>query len=45
MTNEKSVLIEFFGDYPLIKVLDFLVDNRGFDYSKTEISKLLHKNN
>jgi len=39
MTNEKSVLIEFFGDYPLIRVLDFLLENRGFDYSKTEISK------
>lgn len=39
MTNEKSVLIEFFGDYPLIRVLDFLLENRGFDYSKTGISK------
>lgn len=39
MANEKSVLIEFFGDYPLIRVLDFLLENRGFDYSKTEISK------
>lgn len=39
MTDEKSVLIEFFGDYPLIRVLGFLVENRGFDYSKIEISK------
>lgn len=39
MANEKSVLIEFFGDYPLIRILDFLIENRGFDYSKTEISK------
>jgi hypothetical protein len=39
MANEKSALIDFFGDYPLIKILDFLIENRGFDYSKTEISK------
>ncbi len=39
MTDEKSVLIEFFGDPPLIRVLDFLAENRGFDYSKTEISR------
>ncbi|MEA3254551.1 MAG: hypothetical protein U9Q22_01820 [Candidatus Altiarchaeota archaeon] len=39
MANEKSVLIGFFGNYPLIRILDFLIENRGFDYSKTEISK------
>ena len=36
---EKSVLIEFLGESPFAKILDFLVENRGFDYSKTEISK------
>ena len=40
MTNgEPTLLIEFFGDYPLIRVIDFLLENRGFDYSKVEISK------
>ncbi|MBU4266395.1 MAG: hypothetical protein L6243_05705 [Candidatus Altiarchaeales archaeon] len=39
MAGDKSVLIEFFGNYPLVRVLDFLIENRGFDYSKTEISK------
>lgn len=39
MTNEKSVIVEFFGNYPLIRVLDFLIENRGFDYSKTDISR------
>ena len=36
---EKSVFIEFFGDYPLIRVLDFLIENEGFDYTKKEIAK------
>lgn len=39
MHKEKSMLIEFFGYYPLMRILDFLVENRGFDYSKTEIAK------
>jgi len=39
MAGDKSVLIEFFGDYPLIRIMDFLIENRGFDYSKTEISR------
>ncbi|MBI2530409.1 MAG: hypothetical protein HYW05_04670 [Candidatus Diapherotrites archaeon] len=39
MEENKSVLIEFFGDYPLIRILDFLVENRGLDYSKTELCR------
>jgi len=35
--QKKSFLVKFFGDYPIIKVLDFLLENRIFDYSKTEI--------
>ncbi|MDP7141299.1 MAG: hypothetical protein QF362_00965 [Candidatus Woesearchaeota archaeon] len=38
-TNEKSVFIEYFGDYPLIRVLDFLILGRDMDYSMTEIAK------
>ena len=37
--NEKSVFVRFFGDYPIVKVLDFLIENRIFDYSKSEIAK------
>ena len=33
------MFIDFFGDYPLIKVLDFLVENNVFDYSKKEICR------
>jgi len=36
---KKSVFIEFFGDYPIIRVLDFLIENEIFDYSKKDIAK------
>ena len=37
--EEKSVFVEYFGDYPLIRVLDFLIECREMDYSMTEIAK------
>src|SRR3989344_5325884 len=37
--EEKSVFVEYFGDYPLIRVLDFLIEGREMDYSMTEIAK------
>ena len=37
--EEKSVFVEYFGDYPLIRVLDFLIVGRDMDYSLTEIAK------
>ena len=37
--EEKSVFVEYFGNYPLIKVLDFLIPGRDMDYSLTEIAK------
>ena len=36
---KKSMFIRTFGDYPLIRVLDFLIYSRDFDYPITEISK------
>ncbi len=36
---EKSIFLEVFGDYPLIRVLDFLIENDLFDYSKTQIAE------
>lgn len=36
---EESVFIKTFGDYPMIKILDFLVYSRDFDYPVTEIAK------
>ena len=37
--EEKSIFVEYFGDYPLIRVLDFLILGRDMDYSMTEIAK------
>ncbi len=37
--EEQSIFIQTFGDYPLIKVLDFLIYSRDFDYPITEIAK------
>ena len=37
--EEKSVLIEFFGNNPFIRVIDFLIENKGLDYSKQEIAQ------
>ena len=36
---EKSIFLEYFGDYPLIRILDFLILSRDMDYSMTEIAK------
>lgn len=37
--EEKSVFVEYLGDYPLIRVLDFLVEGRDMDYSMTEVAR------
>ncbi|MAF34919.1 hypothetical protein CMO91_03680 [Candidatus Woesearchaeota archaeon] len=37
--EEKSVFVEYFGDYPFIRVLDFLIESREMDYSMTEIAR------
>jgi len=37
---EKSQFLRVFGEYPQIKVLDFLIENDIFDYSKTQIAEL-----
>jgi hypothetical protein len=39
MKNDKSLFVEFFGDYPIIRVLDFLIENDVFDYSKKDICR------
>ncbi len=33
------MFVEYFGGYPLIKVLDFLILGRDMDYSMTEIAR------
>lgn len=32
-------LKHIFGETPEIKILDFLIDHKGYDYSKTEIAR------
>ena len=38
-TQQKSSFRLVFGDSPVIKVIDFFLDNREFDYSLTDIAK------
>lgn len=37
--EEKSLLLNLTGDTPLFKIVDFLLDNKGMDFSKTDIAK------
>ena len=37
--ENKSILLEYFGDNPQIRVLDFLIDNHFFDYPLTGIAR------
>jgi len=37
--EDSTVFIDFFGDYPIVRVLDFLLMHRIFDYSKREIAE------
>ena len=36
---QKSIFVEYFGDSPYIRVLDFLIGGHMFDYSMTEIAR------
>lgn len=36
--EEKSIFIRTLGDYPLIRIMDFLIYARDFDYPITEIA-------
>ena len=37
--KEMSSFVLVMGNTPFIRVVDFLLENRPFDYSKTEIAK------
>jgi len=39
MERNESILIGFLGDQPFTRVVDFLLENMDFDYSKTEIAR------
>jgi len=36
---KKSLFIEFMGDYPVIRVLDYLLTERDLDFSITDMAK------
>jgi predicted transcriptional regulator len=37
--EKESVFIEYFGNYPLIRIIDFLIEDYLFDYDRKEIAK------
>ena len=37
--EDKSIFLEYFGDSPKLRVLDFLIGNHFFDYPLTEIAR------
>ena len=37
--EEKSLLLNLSGDIPLFKIIDFLLENKGMDFSKSDIAK------
>lgn len=39
MNQQENIFIEYFGNTPFIKILDFLIVGKDFDYSLTEIAK------
>jgi len=39
MTYKNSLFVKLLGNSPYIRVLDFLLTYRGFDYSKKEIAE------
>lgn len=38
MESEQSVFVEFLGDTPAIRLLDFLITGRDFDYTLTDLA-------
>ena len=37
MENDQSVFVEFMGDTPAVRLLDFLITGREFDYTLTDL--------
>lgn len=40
--KEKSLLLGLTGDMPLFRILDFLVENKGMDFTKKDIAREAH---
>lgn len=39
MNEENSLLLKLTGDVPFFKIIDFLLENKGMDFSKSDIAK------
>ncbi len=39
MNEESSLLLKLTGDVPFFKIIDFLLENKGMDFSKSDIAK------
>ena len=37
--EEKSLLLNLTGELPVFKIIDFLLENKGIDFSKSEIAR------
>lgn len=37
--EEPTIFARYFGNTPLVRILDFLIEGKDFDYSMTEIAK------
>lgn len=37
--KDKSLLLQLTGEMPLFKIVDFLVNNKGMDFTKSDIAK------
>lgn len=37
--ENKSLFLQYFGDTPKLRVMDFLIDNQMFDFPVTEIAR------
>lgn len=37
--KEKSLLLQLLGAMPLFKIIDFMIDNKGMDSTKTDIPR------
>ncbi|MBL7170311.1 MAG: winged helix-turn-helix transcriptional regulator [Candidatus Aenigmarchaeota archaeon] len=41
MTNDNTILVETFGNNPVIRIIDFFIDNPMFDYCKEDMIREL----
>lgn len=40
--KQESIFVEYFGDTPMIRILNFLILGKDFDYSMTDIANGSH---